>query len=176
MKGGREGGKTNLGLHQALDLVGLGGKHGRKVTPRLEREDPQEQAEDHAKEGAHHGHVAGELDPLARGGREPGQRDHEGDEDEDGVDDARRQREPLVQEVPGRLPPVGGHLVPDVGDDDGEAEDEDAHEQEQPVGDQVGDLDFVRHRVGFGVDGPPVHNCFLSSPTTFDIPSADPSD
>jgi hypothetical protein len=62
-------------------------------------------------------------------------------------------------------------LIPDVVDDDREAEDEDPHEQEEPVGDQVGDLDLVRHRVGFAaVKGPPIHSRSYP-PLLLDIPS-----
>lgn len=141
-------------MHEALDLVELGSKERREVSPRLERKDPQVETENHAEDGADHGEVARELDPLAGGRRETGERDHESNEDEDGVDNARCQRKPLVQEVPCRLPPVRRYLIPDVGDDDGEGEDENAHEQEQAIGDQVGDLDLVRHRVGLVIDPP----------------------
>ncbi len=65
------------------------------------------------------------------------------------------QRKPLVQEVAGCLPPVRRYLVPDVADDDGEGEDEDAHEQEDAIGGHVDQLDFVHHGVGLVVNGPP---------------------
>ncbi len=64
--------KTNLGLHEALDLVGLGGEQRRKVAAGLERQDPHVQAENHGEHGADDGHVARELDPLAGRRRQAG--------------------------------------------------------------------------------------------------------
>ncbi len=85
----REGGGTDFGLHQALDLVGLGREEKLEVAAGFEGQDPQVETEDHAEDAAHNGHVAGQLDPFAGGCGEAGERDDEGDEDEDGVDDAR---------------------------------------------------------------------------------------
>ncbi len=55
------------------------------------------------------------------------------------------QRKPLVQEVPGGLSPVYGYLILDVVDDDGEGEDEDAHNQKKAISGHVDQLNLVHH-------------------------------
>jgi hypothetical protein len=141
--------ETNLDLHQALDAVRLLHEPGEEVVAGLEGQDPEVQAQDEGVDHADDTHPPGGLEPAAGGGGETRQRDEEGNEDEDGVDDARGQGEPLVQQVARGLPAVGGHFILDVGDNDAEGQDEDAHQQEEEVGDEVGDLDLVcRHGGG----------------------------
>ena len=64
------------------------------------------------------------------------------------------QRKPLVPEVPGGLPPVYRYFILDVVDDDGEGEDEDAHDQEKEIGGHVDQLYLVHHGVELILSNP----------------------
>lgn len=132
-------------LHQGLDGGGLGAPDGREGLAGLEGIDPEEGADAEGEEGVDDDQVARQLEPAARGGGHGRDGQREGDEDEDGVDHARRQREALVQQVARRLLALGRRLVAHVLHHDREAEHDGTHEDEEEVGRDIGQEDFVCH-------------------------------
>lgn len=127
-----------LGLHHGLDGGGLGAPDGREGVAGLEGGDPEEGADAEGEEGVDDHQVARQLEPAARGGGHGRDGQGEGDEDHDGVDYARRQREALVQQIPRRLLALGRRLVAHVLHHYREAEHEGAHEDEEEVGRDIG--------------------------------------
>ena len=76
-------------LHEILHGGRLGHPERRKVVLGLERQDPEVQADDHAEHGAEGGHDGAQLEPGPSRGDDARDGDEKGDEDEDGVGDAR---------------------------------------------------------------------------------------
>jgi len=114
-----------------------------EVLSRLQRVEPDEQAQDEREEGASDHHPSLDGEPLSvRGEGESGERDDEGYENEQRVDQASGQRALVQQEGKGNIGrrQVGQQLLLSK---EGEGDEESSTSQKEEVDEQVEDHEVI---------------------------------